>query len=57
MTYRKLAKMYGWTFEQIADMSPYQQLAALSEGKSDAGQLVFRTEAEYLAWLSKRNQG
>jgi hypothetical protein len=54
--YRKLANRYGWSFQIISNMTPFQQLAAFSGGNSNAGEIVFRTEADYARWLASRTE-
>jgi hypothetical protein len=49
--YRALARRYGWTFDQIADMPPTAQQEALRhDKKKNNDPLRFDTEDEYLAW-------
>jgi hypothetical protein len=49
--YRILAREYGWTFAQIADMTLEQQLIAL---QSDSKTINFGSMQEYRQWATKR---
>lgn len=53
--YVQLASAYGWTFDQIAEMSPYQQRAALTGKLDEQGRktMEFATEAQYLKWMAE----
>lgn len=53
--YSALAEMYKWTFQQIAEMTPLQQLIALSKGKAGTDQAYFETEEQFLKWLAEKN--
>jgi hypothetical protein len=50
--YRLLARIYKYTPEQIADMTPYQQMSLLEddEEQPDSGPLSFDTPEDFLAW-------
>ena len=51
--YRRLMTMYpGLTPEDIADMTPYQQVS-LADRQEDQ-QVTFSSEAEYAAWTIQR---
>lgn len=50
--YRSLAEAYGWTFNEIADMTPAQQ--AIACGESFAPTMYFETEEDYVKWLKHR---
>ena len=50
--YRALARLYGYTPSDIAEMTPYAQLAMLGGADSDEAQ--FATEAEYRRFLRDR---
>lgn len=49
-----LARIYGFSVQSIADMTPYQQLMMLDmdddEKKATNNQLVFETFAQYMTW-------
>jgi len=47
--------MYKWTFAQIAEMTPYQQLQAIMDGGDNPDIIHFRTDEEYERWLASRN--
>lgn len=53
--YRRLAKMYGWTFADIAAMTPLQQLTALTEINSANESLHFETEEQLAEWKARRS--
>ena len=44
--YVALAEKYGWTYQEIRLMTPYQQLWSLKDDKP----IVFDTEEEYRQW-------
>jgi len=48
--------MYGWSFQTIAEMTPYQQWKALVPESSDPDEkyVTFQTYDEYRKWLAKR---
>lgn len=50
--YRLLAKMYGWTFDEISRMTPEQQYDALVE--DEPGTMTFRSMKEYEQWIRLR---
>lgn len=53
--YCMLAERNGWTFADIAEMTPIQQIIALSKGEAaNSGEISFSTEEEYLAWKASR---
>ena len=55
-TYRLLAKLYGYSPQEIADMTPTQQRMMLETGdttEDGTPVLTFRTEKEYQEWLAK----
>lgn len=47
-----MAQKYGWTYDEIANMTPKQQQAAI--GVVD-NTLTFRTAKEYQNWMMSRN--
>jgi hypothetical protein len=52
--YRVLARLYGWTFDTIANMTPEQQLQALMAPEDVEGTTKFRDENELLAYMQRR---
>lgn len=54
MVYKALAKRYGWTVQQIADMTPFQQLQMLSETEIEGPTVSFQTYDDYKKWLAER---
>jgi len=53
-----LARRYGYSVQEIADMTPYQQVKMLQDDESDqtVKTLTFRDEAEYRNWLASRSK-
>ncbi len=49
-----LAKHPSWTYDVIANMTPEQQIHALTYINPDEPDLKFETEADYLRWLAKQ---
>lgn len=47
--YRGLAEMYGWTPDQIADLTPQQQ-ADFLDARSGGDTMTFRTLDEFRRW-------
>jgi hypothetical protein len=46
---------FGFTPEQIGDMTPHQHYILLTESSEPVtGMKSFKTETDYLEWLSKR---
>lgn len=57
VVYCVLADMYGYTFAEIAAMTPLQQLVAISKGKNNGStEMYFDTEEDYMKWLATRNK-
>lgn len=57
--YRTLAKMYGWSFETIANMTPHQQWEALitDNEDTDSEYVTFQDMRAYNAWLKEQRNG
>lgn len=55
--YKELSRRYGWTVTDIANMTPYQQLAYLhGDPDGDSSVITFRSEKEYEEWLQTTQQ-
>jgi len=48
--YRALAELYGWTPDEIADLTPQQQAEFLGQGGDT---MIFRTMDEFRRWTAK----
>lgn len=52
--YRKIALVTGYTYDEIANMSPAQQCNLLG-ANSDARTVTFASEEDYLKWLREKD--
>lgn len=52
-----IAKNIGYTYDEIARMTPYQQIVLCNEGRADDDVVRFNNAEEYQRWItaSQRN--
>lgn len=52
--YRRLARMYKWSFHDIARMTPEQQMVAMGGNVDDI--IYFDTTEQYERWLKSKKK-
>ena len=53
--YRGLAELYGWTPDQIADLTPQQQADFLDDRRGGET-MTFRTMDEFRRWQARQTK-